>query len=690
MKLRRVLALLIALLLTLTALPVTQALAAEKVLYSIGVDLTNQIVTVYTVDDGEIVRQMITSTGAKETPTPTGTYTMPKKRRSCEREDWYYFYDGGLAHYATRIWNGYMFHSYLYRRTNEDYVSWDTKALLGTPASHGCMRMNPDDAEWIAKNCPQGTKVKIYKSGAVDEYLRALLKVKSFYVEDGLTYSEFTGGASHDGELGYGSTGDQVRALQSRLSGLGLHLGAVTGTYDADMVETISTLQEALGLTVNGKVNKGLWELLFSDEAPTCDLAIVSLGANGPMVKYVQALLKKAALYEGEITGDFDAMTDVAVRAFQKYAGFEEDGILTASQQEAVLELIEDLEMRFPDGCKLDSWEEEHTMATIATRASMRLNVREEADKNSKSLGQLKSGAIVRVLSTEGDWSQIEYDGQTGYLLSKYIDTYSETVKCYDFVAADNPALREIDPADYAVEPFMASKDVQIGTGKEKNVMVFYQEKSAKSGVAFAMLEGASIELDSCDDEWAKATYCGVEGYIQLSKLKITTEKRLATTAAGEEGELMARNMGEEPVVVYSNVSTSSEALGVLAPGAEAEILKQGDSWAQISFGGGLGYIENDSVQIGVLSEEMKAYVASVSHLLSKEGSIDGARALSGASNLAAQIAGEESVPQYEGEIVDADGMAVGELTEEDLIDTSAARAAFDAADAEGDAFDFD
>ncbi len=688
MKLRRVLSLMIALLLTLSALPTV--LAEEEVLYSIGVDLTNQIVTVYTVDGGDIVRQMITSTGAKETPTPTGTYTMPKPIRNCERQDWYYFWDGGLAHYATRIWNGYMFHSYLYRRTDENYVSWDTKALLGTPASHGCMRMNPDDAEWIAKNCPPGTKVKIYKSGAVDEYLRALLKVKSFYVEDGLSYSEFTGGASHDGELGYGSTGEQVRALQSRLSGLGLHLGAVTGTYDADMVETVSTLQEALGLTVNGKVNKGLWTLIFSDEAPTSDLAIVSLGATGPMVKYVQALLKKAALYEGGITGEFDAMTDVAVRAYQSYAGFEEDGVLTASQQEALIELIDELEMQYPGGYKLDAWEETRTMAKIATRAEMRLNVREKADKNSASLGQLKSGAIVRVLSTEGDWSEIEYDGKTGYLLSQYIDTYTETVQCYGFVAADNPVLKAIDPDDYAIDPFMDSVDVQIGTGSKKEVMVFYKEKSDDSDVAFGLLEGASIELDSCDDKWAKATYCGEEGYIQVSKLNITTEKRLATTVSGEEGEKKARNMGDTPVTVYANVSTSSDALGALEPGAEVDILKQGDSWAQIAFNGGFGYIEISSVQIGVLSEEMKAYVASVSHLLSQDGPIDGARAFSGASDLAAQIAGEESVPQSEGEIVDADGMAAGELTEEDLIDTSAARAAFDAADAEGDAFDFD
>ena len=373
MKFIRAIALSLTVFLALTLLSAAPA-QAEEILYSIGVDLTNQIVTVYTVEEGDIVRQMICSSGAKESPTRTGTFTMPTRRRKGERETWYHFYEGTYAHYATRIHEGYMFHSYLYYRADESRVSPDTVAYLGVPVSHGCMRMRPDDAEWIAKNCPAGTKVKIYYDDERDEYLRAILKEKSFFVEDGVPYSEFAGGAAHDGELGYGSAGEQVRALQNRMLGLGLYSGAANGRYGADMVKTVSTLQEALGLNVDGKVNKGLWELLFSDEAPTCDLSSVSAGANGPMVSYIQALLKKAALYDGEISGSFDANTDAAVRRYQNYAGVDVDGVLTKDQQAALAELIADLQLRFETGYELKGWSESIEMATINTR--IRLNMR--------------------------------------------------------------------------------------------------------------------------------------------------------------------------------------------------------------------------------------------------------------------------------------------------------------------------
>ena len=682
MKIRRVLSIITALLITLMALPMAGAQAASQ--YAIAVDLTNQIATVYTADGGEIVRQMITSTGAKGMSTPTGTYSMPKQSRKYERSKWYYFADGSKAHYASRIWGPFLFHSYLYTRTDEAYVDKETVALMGVPASHGCVRLYPENAQWIAENCPAGTKVKVYYSEQRQDHLHYLLRQKTFSIDDGVPYSDFIGAAAHDGELGYGSEGEQVRALQNRMAGLGLYTGEISGVYDDETFETISTLQTILGLTVNGKVNLGLWELLFSDEAPTCDLSSVALGSSGPMVKYIQALLKKAALYKGEINGNFDAMTDVAVRAYQSYLEEEETGVLSAKQMESLQALIGDLETRFPTGYALTLQTKQREMAKIATRSDVRLNVREKPDKDSRSLGQLKSGTDVRVLDAENGWTKISYNGNDGYLLSEYIDTYTGSVQVYDYAAADDPALVAFDPFEYEYENLL--------TGTENNVMNFYQKQSKKSGIAFALLKESSIELDSYDGDWAKATCGGVEGYIQVSKLKISTEKRLSTAVSGEAEDMKARNMSASDVTVYANVSTSSEPIGLLAAGKEAEVLKMGDSWSQIAFADGFGYIENSSVQIGAVSKEMKSYVASVSHLLSKEGSIDGAQALRGSVGMAAQIAGEESVPDVEGEIVDADALSAPEIApeEEQPVDTSAARAAFDAADAEGEAFDFD
>ena len=182
----------IACLVLLIALIAGGALAASP--YAIEVDVTNQIVTVYRaedVSDSGVVRQMICSTGVNEC-TPVGDFTL-NQRNSAERTKWYAIptYDC-YVQYVTRILDGYLFHSLPYFEEDEATLDTDAAALLGTPASHGCIRLRPEDAKWIAKNCPNGTPCHIYHSDAVDEGLRGLLLMQS-YTEDGewASYAEF-------------------------------------------------------------------------------------------------------------------------------------------------------------------------------------------------------------------------------------------------------------------------------------------------------------------------------------------------------------------------------------------------------------------------------------------------------------------------------------------------------------------
>ena len=172
------------------------ALAASP--YAIEVDITNQIVTVYRAEDmseGGVVRQMICSTGENEC-TPVGRFTL-NQRNSAERTKWYAIptYDC-YVQYVTRIIGGYLFHSLPYAEEDESTLDTEAAALLGTPASHGCIRLRPEDAEWIARNCPNGTPCHIYHSWEVDEGLRGLLLLHS-YAEGGEweSYADFAQGA---------------------------------------------------------------------------------------------------------------------------------------------------------------------------------------------------------------------------------------------------------------------------------------------------------------------------------------------------------------------------------------------------------------------------------------------------------------------------------------------------------------
>lgn len=177
-------------------LPACAALAEDT--YSIEVDITNQIVTVYYANDmspSGIVRQMICSTGhadSGEDATPLGEYKL-NQRYSNERSEWYEIpkYDC-FVQYVTRIVDAYLFHSLPYAEPDESTLDLEAAAQLGEPASHGCIRLRPEDAKWIAENCPNGTNCRIFHSNERDEFLRALLLEESFTIDGPwFSYAEY-------------------------------------------------------------------------------------------------------------------------------------------------------------------------------------------------------------------------------------------------------------------------------------------------------------------------------------------------------------------------------------------------------------------------------------------------------------------------------------------------------------------
>ena len=146
----------------------------EDLPYWIGVDTVNQYVTIYSVEDDSIYKQMICSTGLG-TSTPHGTFYLPETKRSTERTEWYYFdkYEC-WAKYATRIDGPILFHSVTYNSKRDDAVSWGAVNNLGRKASHGCIRLTVEDAQWLAENCLAGTEVIIHE-GCEDERIMEAL-----------------------------------------------------------------------------------------------------------------------------------------------------------------------------------------------------------------------------------------------------------------------------------------------------------------------------------------------------------------------------------------------------------------------------------------------------------------------------------------------------------------------------------
>jgi len=119
-------------------------------------------VTIYAKDgdNGFIipVKVFTCSVGLPGTETPLGTYHTLAKYR------WHELMGPSYGQYCTRIVGGILFHSVAgYNMTSYNLSAADYN-MLGSPASHGCVRLCVRDAKWIYDNCGLGMAVVIYDS----------------------------------------------------------------------------------------------------------------------------------------------------------------------------------------------------------------------------------------------------------------------------------------------------------------------------------------------------------------------------------------------------------------------------------------------------------------------------------------------------------------------------------------------
>lgn len=171
--------------------------------YIIHVDVEAKSLTLW---QGEtLVKQYTIATGAWDTPTPLGTFTINSR------------FSGQMSGFGTCFlglnvpWGNYGIHG-----TNKP-------ESIGRNASHGCIRMHVKDAEELYALVPNGTKV-IIECGPYGELGVSLRPLQN------------------------GDRNSMVRAVQRKLRALGFYHGWPDGIYGAATQAAVSAARKAYSL----------------------------------------------------------------------------------------------------------------------------------------------------------------------------------------------------------------------------------------------------------------------------------------------------------------------------------------------------------------------------------------------------------------------------------------------------------
>lgn len=146
------------------ALPARAAAALKNTdieRYYLYLNIPDQVLTVYEKDDAgdytRIVRRMLCTTGADETPTPSGTYRLGAKEHFGKFAN----FNNEYARYWTQVVRGIYLHSIMFSKRDAETLKSSPYSTLGRRDSHGCIRLYVEDAKWLYYHAPPGTRITI-------------------------------------------------------------------------------------------------------------------------------------------------------------------------------------------------------------------------------------------------------------------------------------------------------------------------------------------------------------------------------------------------------------------------------------------------------------------------------------------------------------------------------------------------
>lgn len=202
------------------------------------------------------------------------------------------------------------------------------------------------------------------------------------------------------------------------------------------------------------------------------------------------------------------------------------------------------------------------TAATVRTNSGIGLNLREEPEENGKIITSAPNKASVTVLQRGQDWCRVAYNGQEGFMSTKYLT--------------------------FATASTISGKVAVVNNPKDTQVLNLRQNASLEATVLGHYRNGAKVTIITAGETWHKVqAEDGKIGYMMAKYLKATDE-----TAAVKPYQVKAINVnGGSYVNLRKGASLSASVIKRIPVGTEITVTEHGTDWCKVTVDGQEGYM---------------------------------------------------------------------------------------------------
>ena len=209
-----------------------------------------------------------------------------------------------------------------------------------------------------------------------------------------------------------------------------------------------------------------------------------------------------------------------------------------------------------------------------------KLNLRQSASLTAKVLGQYPTGTLVEITEAGGEWCKVSVNGQTGYMLTKYLSRASQNL----------------------------TATVKTNSGIGLNL----RESPSLSGtIIMSVKNGTTVTVLQKSDTWSRVSVGGKEGFVATEYLSFGADSSSAAKPQTGKVAVVANPGANQVLNLRKEASLDAKVLAYYRNGDKVTILSSGSTWHKVQTADGkIGYMMAKYLKVTNENAPVQFYLA--------------------------------------------------------------------------------